>query len=356
MNSRLFAWLRALLVLVCGVRSTRRTRAATLPLPGDETTLVEPGDARVAGGRPVQGNKYPWVAQIKLPGNKMCGGALVSCQTVVTAAHCVEPFSTSQLTGEARVVLGNAKKDVGKSFGVVDVAVHGRYSSAGFDSSSDEPVHNDIAVIKLSEPTNIRPVRLSGGDPRVGSRGSVLGWGQTESDSTSDVLRQAVLQVHGREQCESSSRKQYFDFDSSICTGSALQIGSADQRPRPEKGPRERQHNAQSKPSRSSRASACAGDSGGPFVDLPGRQLWGVVSYAYATDTSSSACGDQGRQTVMASIADARNFIQSSMRGDQCRPPGGGDPGGGGGGGGFDRPRPNYKPNKDKKKNRRGAT
>ena len=314
---------------------------------------VEPSDARVAGGSPVPPFKYPWVAQIKLPGSKMCAGALVSCQTVVTAAHCVEPFSTSQLMQNARVILGNSKKDVGQSFGVADVIVHPDYSSAGFDSSSGESVHDDIAVIKLDSPTNIRPIQLARGDPRVGTRGYVLGWGETESASSSEILRQAMLHVHGREACETDvGGKDYFDFESSVCTGSGAPPkpsggggggggGGGPSRPndkpkprpkpsRPPKRPKPprpskwgRNHWKKPSPSSAStsaRAAACAGDSGGPFIDTSGRQLWGIVSFGFSADGSSS-CGSEGRQTVITSVAAARSAILSVVEdwGEQCR-------------------------------------
>ena len=316
---------------------------------------VEPADARVAGGRPVPLFKYPWVAQIKLPGSKMCAGALVSCQTVVTAAHCVEPYSTSELMRSARVILGNSKKDAGQSFGVADVIVHPDYSSEGFDSSSGESVHDDIAAIKLDSPTNIRPIPLARRDPRVGTRGYVLGWGETESASSSEMLRRAMLHVHGREACETDvGGKDYFDPESSVCTGSGAPPKPSDvgggggssggpswpnntpkPRPKPSRPPKRprsprpskggRNHLKKPSPSGASTsaraaASACKGDSGGPFIDRSGRQLWGVVSFGFSEDGSSS-CGSEGRQTVITSVAAFRSAILSVIEdwGEQCR-------------------------------------
>jgi len=67
-------------------------------------------------------------------------------------------------------------------------------------------------------------------------------------------------------------------------------------------------------------ASACKGDSGGPFIDRSGRQLWGVVSFGFSEDGSSS-CGSEGRQTVITSVAAFRSAILSVIEdwGEQCR-------------------------------------
>ena len=276
----------------------------------DSVGLVEhegEGESRVAGGRPVNPRSYPWTAQLKLPGNNLCGGALISCSTVVTAAHCIEPFSKSAILSDGTVFLGNPRKDTGRTFGIADVFVHPKYNKDGFDSSSGETIHNDIAVITLDSPSDIRPVRLPRNDPRVGARGFVLGWGETESSSTSPILREAALQVMPRDACDSKTGKQYFDPSSSFCTGSG--------KPRP---PR-RKH---TRPLRSDgRASACQGDSGGPFVDSKSKQLWGIISYAFASEAGASSCGDEGRQTVVTSVSGSLDFIRDHMKDDTCRPP-----------------------------------
>jgi hypothetical protein len=280
------------------------------------------GEPRVSNGRPVKPFAYPWVAQIQLPGKKLCGGALVSCNTVVTAAHCIEPFSTSSILNDGHVILGNLKKDEGRVFGVSRVTVHPDFNADGFDASSTETIHNDIAVIKLDGYIDIKPVRLPRKSPRVGKRGYVLGWGETESSSSSPVLREALLQVIQPDACSVASGKQYFDPKSSICTGSGKPKG-----PNKPKGPKKpkRPKRRKQKPGPDNRvqsASACRGDSGGPFVDSRGRVLWGIISYAFASDSDASDCGDPRRQTVVASVPDSLDFIRESIISDQdaCRP------------------------------------
>ena len=284
---------------------------------------VQHVDARVSGGQPVRSNAFPWTAQINLPGNKMCGGALITCQLVVTAAHCLQPFSESSLIFEGSVILGDARKDSGRSFGISNVAIHPDYDASGFDSSTNIPIHNDIAIITLNEPTAIKPVKIANRDPRVGSRGLVLGWGETEAGSSSAVLQQAVLEVVGAEGCDVATGKQYFDPQSSICTGSPGTERFASRRRRPSKG----KPGGKGKPPKPERLdigvqqAACQGDSGGPFFDPRSRKLWGVVSYAF-DDEGPSSCGDEGRQTVFTSLqASWRDFIQAQVKDETCRRP-----------------------------------
>ena len=47
---------------------------------------------RVMGGQPAKKNEFPWLVAIFLNGQFLCGGSLLSSQTVLTAAHCLHEF------------------------------------------------------------------------------------------------------------------------------------------------------------------------------------------------------------------------------------------------------------------------
>jgi hypothetical protein len=51
---------------------------------------------QIVGGEKATKNEYPWVVGLnrdyKCRGAPVCGGALISSQHIITAAHCIEGF------------------------------------------------------------------------------------------------------------------------------------------------------------------------------------------------------------------------------------------------------------------------
>ncbi len=81
----------------------RTTVAGDEPSPFlDAVTFAEPGErtisGKIVGGQPAPAAAYPWIVSIGVsnqPFSKghFCGGALISNQKVVTAAHCFKGVS-----------------------------------------------------------------------------------------------------------------------------------------------------------------------------------------------------------------------------------------------------------------------
>ena len=301
--------------------------------------LGQVAGARVSGGDAAKSGEFPWVARLDLPKGKMCGGVLVSSNQVLTAAHCLEGFSSSDLLSDAEIILGTTdKKETScascEAYGIDSFSIHPGYKASGFDSDSSDKVTKDIALITLDGSTCIRPARISKGSPRPGAKGIVMGWGETEISSSSSNLQKTTLSVLDQRECSGMKPKEFFDPKSSICTG------PDEDRPNLPNGVY---------------TSACSGDSGGPFVDFKSdATIWGIVSYSIKTSPSGS-CGDK-RYTVLTDVDDSGDWLLSQLtKNGRCsgdRPPyvggqrptqndnnnnggpGSNRPGAGGGGGG----------------------
>jgi trypsin len=267
---------------------------------GRERVLSNDAHSRISGGNKVEARDYPWMAHISLPSDKSCGGVLISCNHILTAAHCIVPFDKTKLIKDGEVSLGDVTPGEGVTFGIRDTIVHPDFNPDGFDGKSQETIHNDLAIVVLDGATEIRPVSIGKKPPRPGAKGIILGWGETESYSSSSRLQETTVSILGNKECEGTVPKKYFDSDSSICTGPDLD--------RPGTG--------------STYTAACSGDSGGPMVDPRSRRLLGIISYSFGS-ASSSDCGEN-RKTVLASVKAGKDMIIDTIKDsldESCRPP-----------------------------------
>ncbi|XP_028512777.1 uncharacterized protein LOC110231997 isoform X1 [Exaiptasia diaphana] len=174
----------------------------------------------VVGGKISQRGMWPWQVGIYkkqgVSGWKfLCGGALVSPQWVLTAAHCfyVGKNNTNRVWSE---------KDI-KPLAKYKIKV-GDHELRSYESSEQEhkfqeifihpdyrhdPIYeNDIALVKLNREVilgpYVRTVCLPGPDldlAKPGTAGMVAGWGMTDYSWVSSFLRYSVFNIQTNSVC-----------------------------------------------------------------------------------------------------------------------------------------------------------
>lgn len=169
---------------------------------------TDEGD-RIIGGRTAVSGSWPWQVGIYTTKySHFCGGALISDQHVLTAAHCVwERMATDinvHLGSHQRLAMDSTEMLVG----VDDVCVTPNFRTTGKTAGFE-----DIAILKLSHPVNtsatVQPVCLpaSGQELAGGSELYITGWGTTKAKnmkSKSLELKQLLTTAIPTKECSNS--------------------------------------------------------------------------------------------------------------------------------------------------------
>ncbi|XP_063373970.1 chymotrypsin-1-like [Cydia amplana] len=203
----------------------------------------------IVGGREVSIEDWPFIAFVEVTWLGLfamaCGGSLVSSQTVLSAAHCMDDITEKKahMTGISfNIYMGHSSHAKAKmTREVIDYETHENYSP------EDADVRHDIGILFLTTPVrfsdNVQKAILQ---PRFSfkedSRLVVAGWGGTDPEkkgTSSESLRAIQMTAKKYRSCKNMYRV--------ICTAS-------------EKG------------------YPFTGDSGGPVVKADTRRLVGIVS------------------------------------------------------------------------------
>ena len=117
---------------------------------------------RIVGGSEVQVDTYPWFTMLGYNAygtswRQYCGGALISSEWVLSAAHCIN----NNIRNNGAIKIGAFKapfieKDNGgqymESFNLSEVIIHPQYHAFTND--------NDFALLKLDGASTVDPVRI----------------------------------------------------------------------------------------------------------------------------------------------------------------------------------------------------
>ncbi|XP_076153540.1 tryptase-2-like isoform X1 [Alosa pseudoharengus] len=237
----------------------------------------------IVGGEDAPPGQWPWMVYLQTTNGMVsysCGGSLINTQWVLTAAHCVDPYSYNL----EKVVVGQLKlrEPTGWEYPVHHVLIH-----PGYRGRNNGDWHNDIALVQLKKPVVtsklVKLVALPTPLDVFNNRSEcwVTGWGRVAEKTPLGgkmTLQQLKLPLVDDNTC----RKVYpGTTDKQLCAG--YMQGGKD---------------------------SCKGDSGGPLVcKLPSGKFVqvGVVSFGHG-------CARRGYPGVYTRVISYTKFIQDTIR------------------------------------------
>ncbi|XP_005187694.1 trypsin-like [Musca domestica] len=232
-------------------------------------TLPDDFDGRIVNGVDTTIEKHPYQVSLQTASGKhFCGGSIISEDIIVTAAHCLQKYTASQM----KVRLGSTEYNTGGKL----IAVKSFRNHEDYSSTTNK---NDIAVIKLSSPvkqtSKIRYIALAEKTPATGTPAVVTGWGYKcyRCAPGPTTLQEVEVAIIDRRTCASSEYEYGSEIMKTMVCAYAVNKDS------------------------------CQGDSGGPLVS--GNKLVGVVSWG-------EGCAKPGYPGVYADVATLRSWVENT--------------------------------------------
>lgn len=272
------AWQVLLMAGIASVAAPARAQNAIESTPAFASIYQRKVDAIGAGQLPhlftgsasiAPNYGFPWMVSLGVKNTArqnghFCGAVVIDPAWVVTAAHCVstairvgdeytlaaaDPEKLQLLTGTNVLSRGGSVRQISR------IVVHPE-----FHIVDQQVPTNDIALLKISDATNLTPLPIASADQAEtmladGEGVRIFGWGTAlfgPNNPVSNTLLYTFVEVVGRTKCNTNAVFDGAVTDSMFCAG----LGYSD---------------------------SCQGDSGGPAVGyangapyLLGLVSWGV--------------------------------------------------------------------------------
>ncbi|XP_024875277.1 trypsin-3-like [Temnothorax curvispinosus] len=174
-------------------------------IPPDMTPTTFDLTGRIVNGTKAVLKQFPYQVSLMRSYSKthFCGGSLISSSLVLTAGHCmymsgkvIQPWTIMVVGGVVKLSDNRTNR---QERGVVTIRIHPKFNL--------RTLHNDVAVLKLSQPfkftPEVRSVPLPGNAPVPKTVCQVPGWGYQSSNIpiTSPDLLYVDLPIRSVNEC-----------------------------------------------------------------------------------------------------------------------------------------------------------
>ncbi|XP_046459622.1 serine protease 41-like [Daphnia pulex] len=166
----------------------------------------------IVGGSEAEKNSWPFIVGLRIAGMStvFCGGSIISTTKILTAAHCVEKLSVSDIS-TMTVSLGMHTQGNGNTLRN-DAKQTRRVTRAVYHIDFNiETMVNDVAILTIDPPINyskaISPVCLPPVNTTTNQyfnrNAAIIGWGLLNADgSQPNALQQATVKTTNKARCK----------------------------------------------------------------------------------------------------------------------------------------------------------